>query len=639
MNSEHCLYFRDNTGQCSTNFNYLIMRKSNLIFSGIIALSLSFAGCSSEEFDAPQSSPNAGMPVSFSAAYDSETKKIVYGGYADNQTELNWVVDDKVVIYSPSSKDGASVSQQGIYTAKNGGQSTDFDYLETGGYQSITWADASTQSFYSLYPGDTENASFADGQLSITIPKAPNYAISGTDGMENVLLYAIAPNASTLEEYIPLNYKHIPTVLEVQFPDNTKTITGIEVTATDGQPVAGTFSAMVGTTNTSNPIDVAFWDAQPTVGQAERIALIPPTDFKNGKLYIAIAPYSFAGLNITFRAEGYTATISNTASITPRKLYKVTKAGDLNWEDNSVEESAAKVDLGMLVKTKVVNGAVMTRVVGYLDGANSLAWVVCDDEESEENTAKLLAGAVTLEDQLTGNDAITALEGATPLYFANGNLLISTGEDGEEIGTGYIKPVGIDTYLGTNETSDGYGQNTLNEGLFRYSIVSGEWTDDDLTLINISGNPTYDIATAKLGSDWRLPTALEWAFLVEEIATTTKTETTEPIGGRPHAEWSEMPGNAAYTRGYYFGAWQNNSNFQGYLIVSKVNGGKILLPATGIRRYHEYFELRGEAAFYWSGTFAGTLSNLARSFSFDHYNWSVSRYVPRYAFAIRPVSE
>ena len=593
------------------------MRKSNFILAGIVALAVGFTGCNNEDYDMPQGSPKAGTPVSFSAEYDSEFKKLVYGDTENNLTELKWVAGDKVVIYSPSSEVGANVSQMGIYSAKSSASSTDFEYSETAGsYQSITWAEAATQSFYSLYPGDMGiKAIFVSNQLAVTIPAAPNYATSGTNGMENVLMYATAPNVNIAEnEYIALNYNHIPTVLEVELPGNSKVITSIEVTATgaDANKIAGSFTATVGNADANNPIKTAFWNAQSTTGKSDKITVTPPANFKNGKLYIAVAPYAFTSLTVKFIAEGHTAEIASTNAITARKLYKVTKSGDLDWQSTTVtppvdvagtptaRTSANSVDMGIRVVSSINSetGLVLTTWIGRADGTKGWA----------------LDGETGVVSNFNAN-AIPA--NAKPLYFARGNMHISSSVTNANIAAGHwghIESIANATAIGTVDGSEGsYGYSTKNHGVFRWgdanvtnAIISGLSTD---AVPNLSGDARYDIARKQLGNAWRLPTGIEWAFLMEEVAPT----------GNVVNSWSSDGYNSYYTGVNATRATMTtgfNSSTGVLTLISDVSGYKnsLYLPAAGYGNSTSEFSNRGTRGYYWSGS-KNTLTNV-RAFLF-----------------------
>ena len=618
------------------------MRKSNFILAGIVALTVGLTGCSNEDYDMPQGSPKAGMLVSFSAEKDSEFKKIVYGDVSEGKTELKWVAGDKVVIYSPSSAAGASTSQQGIYSAKSSAPSTDFDYSATAGFQSITWATTATQSFYSLYPGNTGNAAFASDQLSVTIPAAPNYAASETDGMENVLMYAKALNVDiAANDYIALNYNHIPTVLEVEFPGNSKVITSIEVTATgaDANKIAGTFSAAVGDADANNPTEIAFWNAQSATGKADKITVIPPANFKSDKLYIAVAPYAFTGLTVKFIAEDFTAELVRSSSIEPRKLYKVTKSDDLVWEP--------------IVVTPPVGGGGTATTRTDVNSVDMGIWVVSSpDANNAIRTEWISNGVVAWDVNINTGIAIASSttdpaskSGAKRLYFATGNLHVSADPEADLTAGkwGIIAPV-TSIELG-NGMESGYGSDAKGYGLYGWGDPLGSMTstdgdhyplnDGDYTYTtrpqHISGSK-WDIAKHQLGDAWRLPTAVEWAFLLE-TSNAMRTEGISYTSTGGYGSTYSNPTSTITTNA----PWQSaDTDKRGYLITSNTTDESIFLPALG-NRSSSWVGSRGSYGFYWSGSFY-SMSN-ACYFIFDSSSWTVSSYGRNDGFAVRPVSE
>ena len=276
---------------------------------------------------------------------------------------------------------------------------------------------------------------------------------------------------------------------------------------------------------------------------------------------------------------------------------------------------ALSVDMGILVKSAVDarSGLVMTSVIGKTD--KSLAWVIASD------------GTATVQ---TDAAAATALEGANPLYWAMGNLLITDG-------VGAIVPTSTLTNTST------YGGGTWNSGLFGYGDFVGMITssrDLDYPIGHISGTEK-DIARVKLGGSWRLPTAIEWAFLIEEVATTGKTDSTFSYADR---FWPSMfgflpsPLGIEYgSQGSYSGPWQSATNRQGYLITSKSTNNSIFLPAVGSRRSSN-FHGRGSRGGYWSGS-QNKVSSFSRYFYFDSDGWGVEGQHRYYGFAVRPVTE
>ena len=202
---------------------------------------------------------------------------------------------------------------------------------------------------------------------------------------------------------------------------------------------------------------------------------------------------------------------------------------------------------------------------------------------------------------------------AKPLYFATGNLYIDKTTGAGRIGTG---------------TEDDLG---LNDGLFGLADTTGAKTSTNLEDYpsahfseGVSGNPAYDIARAKLGDNWRLPTAEEFAFLVEQPVTTG----------------IETVHNRLSLDGYSIGEhsfW--NGSPAGIILISRITGFReksIFLPAMGYRS-ESGFNRRDKFGYYWLGSKCG--GDFACYFLFDGILWNVA-YEYRYrGFAVRPVSE
>ena len=240
---------------------------------------------------------------------------------------------------------------------------------------------------------------------------------------------------------------------------------------------------------------------------------------------------------------------------------------------------AQSVDLGIRVVNNVAaDGTVTTLTIGRADNADFMA----------------------------------AYPTAKPLYFATGNLFVN-----ETTGTGRI---GTATEIGSG----------LNGGLFSWADPTGAKTSMDNNdypsadfSVGISGNPTYDIARAKLGGKWRLPTSREFAFLLGFVAQ-----------GSTITTWSA-------NNSYYYGEhslWQTSP--AGVTLASTVVGftaNSIFLPATGAR---EGNNISGQQfGYYWLGTERRAPDAYALSIT-DVNNvghWGVIAYYRYYGLSVRPV--
>ena len=637
------------------------MRKNSILFAGIFALSLGFVGCNSDELEGAQSGDSQtqamGTPIDFSAEFDTDVKKIVYGAIGPISAPILWMPNDKVRIYSPTGG-VADGEQSGAYSASTtvNAATTKFAYDDTyvGVNTQIGKAATSTQSFYATYP---ETPVFEDGKVAFTIPVSQTLK-TGTvdDGMKNVLLYAKEEGVNNSQP-VSFAFKNIPTVIAVDLTGNDRVIKKIEIQATGtitGKPIAGTFTGNVGSDPTVGNFAAAGYAASAT---SDRVNVTPQASnggaFINGILYIAIAPYEYTGLNVKFIADGYTYTISHTGTgIAPRKLYRLAKNG-LDWMPITPVTPANSRDLGILVVSDVNpgSGLVQTRMIGYIPtsgDAGARAWKVCDIGDPEISR-KLREGTVTEANKLSGVTAANALRaaGAVPLRFASGNLHIPSGLDPADLvlgGQGFIAPVEMATMDFGNGTSTGYGVGTLNNGFFgagdptgaNQSTSYGPTGTDYARNLSISGTAT-DIARHQLGGKWRMMTALELAFLLEEVSTTALVGVTGR--GTTTVLWADFTLQANYEQ-----TKANPTNFfrdvpgqYGCNIISKLNNQSIYLPALGNRTGASYVG-RTNPGLYWTGTYAGSIYSL-RSFRTIPGYWSILSTNTYYGLPVRPVSE
>ena len=119
---------------------------------------------------------------------------------------------------------------------------------------------------------------------------------------------------------------------------------------------------------------------------------------------------------------------------------------------------------------------------------------------------------------------------------------------------------------------------------------------------DISGNVNQDAAARRWGNGWRLPTEKEMKELREKCI------------------WT----------------WSHESGRDGYLVVSKINGNYIFLPAVGINRSNSISEMN-KRGYYWTSTPAGN-HNSAYRLSFDEKGINIlegSRFEGCYVRAVR----
>ena len=250
------------------------------------------------------------------------------------------------------------------------------------------------------------------------------------------------------------------------------------------------------------------------------------------------------------------------------------------------EAPAQSVDLGIRVVSSIAaDGTVSTTAIGCADDADFMA---------AHPTAK-------------------------PLYFATGNLIIDA-----TTGAGRINTA-TETDLGLNNGLFGWADTTSAN----ISRINAHYPSADYPT-NISGNPAYDIARAKLGGNWRLPTANELAFLMQYVAKGTMTEKT----------WS----SDSYGAGRHYSLWEGFP-IAGITLISKVVGfttQSIFMPSTGFRWGNSVLD-KDPAGYYRAGYYrSGSFSDEHRSYYLSFYNggdWYISRYTHSEGFSVRPVSE
>ena len=593
------------------------MRKINMILSGFFVLSLGFVGCNSEEAVGSEgTTTTTGTPVDFSATLnteDSEMKKLAYGTENGGSTPINWTSNDRIRIHSSFVNEGSPVRVEGIYTTDAIGASAKFTHVAGGGTE-ITWAKnfSHGQEFKAFYPASSITGFTSNGRAQFTVPNRQYPTAENGMGMDNVVLYAATSAMS--ESNIALTFNNVVTVLQLDIPlsedeyGDEIVIENIKVTAkgANADRLAGTFTAP---TEGANP--ATSFGTFTATDERNIVIAYPPTGWKSGTLYIALAPYQYDGLEILITGtNGVSRIVSKEGfTIDSRKLYPIKKT-QLEWRRSAR-------DMAILVKsipaTGASAGAIVTSVIGSAD--YSLAWVI-------DNTG-VNPGRVSRKYDLdnSSTDEIRAiLEDATPLYFATGNLVISDGSDGMTPGAAYI------AYFDaiTPGAAQHYGQNTVNNGLFQWGVHDGvSNTLTPTTAIHISGNPDYDIARNMLDGNWRLPTAIEWSFLMETQGSSVTTS------------WSS--GTVSYSDSHSNGRFFNSLTNYLFTVVD-INGEILYLPAMGTRSASGSNSGAASQGYYWMGTHCGSTTE-ARAINFAGNAWTLSRSNRASGIAVRPVTE
>ena len=639
------------------------MRQINIILSSLLALSLGFAGCSSEEPIASEgttsNASSTGTPVSFSAVfsseYDGSIKKLAYGTVGA-QTSINWTANDHIRIWSSMASESPA---QGIYMTAAGGDPAEFAHVNQIGSTEITWASdissSQPQQFQAFFPGNAATTGFTtDGKAQFTVASTQHLTAANGYGMDNVLLYAAA-TAESKSDNIAFEFENVVTVLKLVLPSSIQDDEGNPVTidrvtiqarGTHADKLAGTFTA---STAGSSPVG-GF--ASFSVDNASKSNVITvSTNNWTTPLYVALAPYGYDELTVTIVGTNGSgiSTIVSTAGIAGRKLYPIEK-NPLVWKGK-------RVDLGIHVLTETLpNGGKRTRWIS--NAARTIAWEL-DDRGGHAYwpwgrlTGTNLRPSTTLLYELGAS-----LSDIKTLYFATGNLHVSKTATDAQLragNRGVIAPVDKDNIsLGTgNNLSNltGYASDALNGSYYAWGDPFGNMPSDNrndyplstgeyaypggIRPQHISGSK-WDIATHQLGSDWRLPTIVEWAFLIEEVSTTGKSNPTSYGYSR---FWGDTDGGfySSGQQGSFSGPWQSTSGKQGYLLTS-TNGSSIFLPALGILHSLGGNLVKSHGGTYWSGSSSGEIASASDLF-FTPQVWMLATRDFASRHVVRPVSE
>lgn len=238
------------------------------LFSAMMLAAMS--GCTEEEFVQKDNNIPKGNGIVFgaNASYAGDPQsRTEYGDYVtgDNGKKvsqaINWVTDDHVDIYSPTSPTLQQV-EYGITNINDDDNS--HAYLLALG-DGLQWDGASsTQDFYAIYPAIEsmsntavkEVVSFKDGVLRGYIPVNQQHEISkgGTTGwtakpnMDYLYMAAVLkgypiPSGDTQNDGVSLHFVPLTTTLELTIKGPTQApIASINVFANDGENIAGYFN-------------------------------------------------------------------------------------------------------------------------------------------------------------------------------------------------------------------------------------------------------------------------------------------------------------------------------------------------------------------------------------------------------------
>ena len=624
-----------------------------------MATVLSLASCSSDEpVNNVLGDQTVGEELTFSASRaEDAAKKTYYGTPNGSSIPVYWSNYDQIMVYSPAvANEKAQVAIYNTVAIGDGRSTATFTYSDgetqaiavpggDGLKRAIRANAAGKQDFYAYYPSDTDVD--VNGVATYTIPSDQTQEarkVAAADAGEDVSPYAasiaVIKGKQVLGlESIDLMFYDIMNVLRLTVKNsNNYTINGITVTSADvsRQYVSGevkvtpsgnaTFTTAVSATDETN--------SKKVVGVSASAQRATPTQVFN--FYLMPQDYSGITITVEYNDGVEDKKWEGTTKAFLEGTFKDVEVTILESEDALPEEPTNAVFMGIMVKSIPfgTGGATTTQVIGKYD--NSLAWMVN------------AAGKVTsIHTKTTSTTAATVLEGAKPLFFADGNMHIPyNASQLSSGGKGYIDHISFET-ANVLEKS-GYGYDTKSYGLFMWGDPDATGTPQFMnnSEIHISGNPTYDIARKQLGGKWRLPTAIEWAFLIEEIATKGKhaTSVNRQFWSDAGHTGYDMETNNKLT--VAVSPWQEVSKKYGYLIESSVVDRSIFLPAVDIRYENNAPNNRTYNGYYWSGSWYDNGGHStqyvahSRNFFFNNVRrWAVDYVSRRAAMAIRPVME
>ncbi len=131
---------------------------------------------------------------------------------------------------------------------------------------------------------------------------------------------------------------------------------------------------------------------------------------------------------------------------------------------------------------------------------------------------------------------------------------------------------------------------------------SWDYLANDISLDDISGNAEYDVAAARWGGDWRMPT---------------------------NTELQELSANCTWT-------WTELNNVKGYILTGP-NGNNIFLPASGVRHYGNFTDGTCGNTGYWSSTPYST--SVSYNLYFDESSHVINTSYRFHGRTIRPVRD
>ena len=266
-------------------------------------------------------------------------------------------------------------------------------------------------------------------------------------------------------------------------------------------------------------------------------------------------------------------TIGNTLTLTATVLPADATDKSVSWSSSS--DAVATVDASGKV-TAVSKGTATIKA------------------EAKDGSGKYASCSVTVETPCP----LGAVDLGLSVYWGTTNIGASKPED---YGDYYA--------WGETEPKESYSWSTYKFGtsssgpFFKYNTISSYGSVDDKTELE----PEDDVASVKLGGEWRMPT---------------------------DAEWTELRTKCTWT-------WTTNYNGTGVKgqIVTATNGNSIFLPAAGYRRDTKLYDA-GSYGYYWSSSLNTDKPSIAWYVNFNSGTVRRRDYGYRsYGQSVRPVSE
>ena len=266
-------------------------------------------------------------------------------------------------------------------------------------------------------------------------------------------------------------------------------------------------------------------------------------------------------------------TIGNTLTLTATVLPADATDKSVSWSSSS--DAVATVDASGKV-TAVSKGTATIKA------------------EAKDGSGKYASCSVTVETPCPSG----AVDLGLSVYWGTTNIGASKPED---YGDYYA--------WGETEPKESYSWSTYKYGtsssgpFFKYNTSDSYGTVDNKTVLE----PEDDVASVKLGGEWRMPT---------------------------DAEWTELRTKCTWT-------WTTNYNGTGVKgqIVTATNGNSIFLPAAGYRRDTKLYDT-GSYGYYWSSSLNTDKPSIAWYVNFNSGTVRRSDYGYRsYGQSVRPVSE